>query len=359
MKLEEVIAYDTRANQPEAANVPVGTLYCVSDEGGAMERSNGTTWNSVASASSGTGNIGKQLTMVADTSVTSPTFAQTGSIDSIYFQGWLPDYNYYTQSGGYYENALYIKPTGQNIFGSDNYDYYWTGSTEPVWSTAPNAGDWVGDNDHTWFNTGVAALSAPATWQADFAYDDYTPDLVWPTTPNGHLYMRLPTYAFAGGTSGSSEPTWTLDRSYASDNSGYWVDLGPAVKLGWRHPVFVEGGYNGASQPGTSIARENIYFDDGQTINGLSSIQSGVGEFSTSYIGGLGLGIAYTGRIAMGVTHLGSSDVRQIVNLGSTDPSAGGGVTAEIGSIGMRNNSGTAELWQKTGSSATQWTKRF
>lgn len=47
MKLEEVIlSPDTRANQPAATAVPVGTTYCVTDEGRIIERSNGTTWES-------------------------------------------------------------------------------------------------------------------------------------------------------------------------------------------------------------------------------------------------------------------------------------------------------------------------
>jgi hypothetical protein len=40
----DVMQYDTRANQPSAADVPIGTLYGVTDEA-VVERSNGTTWD--------------------------------------------------------------------------------------------------------------------------------------------------------------------------------------------------------------------------------------------------------------------------------------------------------------------------
>lgn len=43
--LSSVIQRDTRANQPAATAVPVGTLYYVTDET-VLERSNGTTWDS-------------------------------------------------------------------------------------------------------------------------------------------------------------------------------------------------------------------------------------------------------------------------------------------------------------------------
>jgi hypothetical protein len=40
----------------------------------------------------------------------------------------------------------------------------------------------------------------------------------------------------------------------------------------------------------------------------------------------------------------------------SVDPTAGGGVAAEIGTIGLRNNSGVGEEWLKTGAADTAWT---
>lgn len=49
MELADVNRRDTRANQPAATAVPIGTVYYVTDES-ALERSNGTTWDSIASA---------------------------------------------------------------------------------------------------------------------------------------------------------------------------------------------------------------------------------------------------------------------------------------------------------------------
>lgn len=46
MRLEEVILRGTRANQPSFLLVPVGTLYCVTNEGGIIERNSGTAWES-------------------------------------------------------------------------------------------------------------------------------------------------------------------------------------------------------------------------------------------------------------------------------------------------------------------------
>lgn len=53
-KLEDVILRDTRANQPAASSVAAGVLFCVTDEGHIVERSNGTTWETYSpSATSG------------------------------------------------------------------------------------------------------------------------------------------------------------------------------------------------------------------------------------------------------------------------------------------------------------------
>jgi hypothetical protein len=53
MKLEDVILIDARADQPAATAVPVGTLFCVTDEGDIVERSNGTTWDAYSPSAGG------------------------------------------------------------------------------------------------------------------------------------------------------------------------------------------------------------------------------------------------------------------------------------------------------------------
>jgi hypothetical protein len=49
MNLEDVILRNTRANQPAATAVPIGTIYYVTDES-KTERSNGTTWQDCSDA---------------------------------------------------------------------------------------------------------------------------------------------------------------------------------------------------------------------------------------------------------------------------------------------------------------------
>lgn len=56
MRLEDVLLRDTRANQPLATVVPVGTLYFVTDEG-VTEQSDGATWLSYSAAAGGTGDV--------------------------------------------------------------------------------------------------------------------------------------------------------------------------------------------------------------------------------------------------------------------------------------------------------------
>lgn len=52
--LASVIQRGTRASQPAAASVSVGALFCVTDEGNIVERSNGTTWDAFSPSGSGT-----------------------------------------------------------------------------------------------------------------------------------------------------------------------------------------------------------------------------------------------------------------------------------------------------------------
>lgn len=54
MRFDQLLQRGTRASQPAATAVPNGTLYCVTDEGNALEQSNGTSWNAYAPSSGGT-----------------------------------------------------------------------------------------------------------------------------------------------------------------------------------------------------------------------------------------------------------------------------------------------------------------
>src|SRR5690242_5816302 len=83
-----VLAPDTRANQPAANSVPMGTQYCVTDEGNIVERSNGATWDAYSPAAGGgitelTGDVtagpgsGSQAATIANTTVTPGSYTNT------------------------------------------------------------------------------------------------------------------------------------------------------------------------------------------------------------------------------------------------------------------------------------------
>lgn len=69
---EVVHLRDTRANQPAAAVGNAGVLYCVTDEGDIVERSNGTTWESYSPASVDESNVaitGGSITGITDLAI--------------------------------------------------------------------------------------------------------------------------------------------------------------------------------------------------------------------------------------------------------------------------------------------------
>ena len=86
MKLSDVILTPgTRANQPAANTVPVGTLYYVVDES-SLERSNGVTWDTFApSGGGGGGGGGSRIPNFSLRTVFGyyPSFTNTASITSI------------------------------------------------------------------------------------------------------------------------------------------------------------------------------------------------------------------------------------------------------------------------------------
>lgn len=55
MKLEDVILRGDRASQPSFSAVPIGTVYCVTDEGDILERSSGAAWESYSPAAAVSG----------------------------------------------------------------------------------------------------------------------------------------------------------------------------------------------------------------------------------------------------------------------------------------------------------------
>ena len=63
-RVRDIIQRDTRANQPAATAVDVGTLFYVTDEG-VTERSNGTTWDTYADGGTTSSQVTQFLLMGA------------------------------------------------------------------------------------------------------------------------------------------------------------------------------------------------------------------------------------------------------------------------------------------------------
>jgi len=80
--LDEVHQRGTRAAQPAAAAVVPGTLYCVTDEGGILERSDGTVWETWGPALWSTGSV--QLTYDWSTVITEPPTGSQIRLDAVH-----------------------------------------------------------------------------------------------------------------------------------------------------------------------------------------------------------------------------------------------------------------------------------
>lgn len=69
--LQTVVARGTRANEPAASSLPIGSLYFVTDEN-KVERSNGTTWDSFSSVHPFVQVVVTESTAVATGTTTTP-----------------------------------------------------------------------------------------------------------------------------------------------------------------------------------------------------------------------------------------------------------------------------------------------
>lgn len=74
-RFQDYVLRDTRANQPAAASVAVGTLYCVTDESDLLERSTGAAWETFARATPSDASI--TTAKLADNSVTKAKLGDT------------------------------------------------------------------------------------------------------------------------------------------------------------------------------------------------------------------------------------------------------------------------------------------
>jgi hypothetical protein len=185
--LESVILTpDTRANQPAANTVAVGTLYCVTDEGDILERSNGATWDPYSPAGGGGGTIGgstggtDEAVLVADGTGGATLKATPVIIDSatglITFpdgvrqtfnpNGTTPGLNVGSQAGDpstpsngdlWYDSTghlLRARINGASVSlgaGGGGGSSPWPAFTTPV------------DGDYSWVNQGSASTSVGAT----------------------------------------------------------------------------------------------------------------------------------------------------------------------------------------------------
>ena len=146
--------------------------------------------------------------------------------------GWQANHDYASDYSVDHPAATdivqFLKPDGDaNVWITECFETVLTYTDEPDWSSAPSAGDSLADGDVSWVNFGPYSAwpPTPQTWTPDTSLPDYQGGyMVWPTVPNGHLYIWYPFYN-TGGT-GSSEPTWPTDGYYVLDGDGYWWDAG-------------------------------------------------------------------------------------------------------------------------------------
>ena len=99
------------------------------------------------------------------------------------------------------------------------------------------------------------------------------------------------------------------------------------------------GGEGEAGKPGGAAYLLGGAGDDGNDAGASISATGGDGAGNPGRIGITSGGLTF-----------------QIIG-GTADPSAGGGVAANVASLYARDNSGTGELWVKTGSGDTDWTQ--
>lgn len=219
----------------------------------------------------------------------------------------------------------------------------------------------------------------PDSWEAATLYP--AESRVIPTTPNGHWYR-----ATTGGTSDASEPTWPTDGSSVSDGTVEWLDEGlvsgqtipttglPLYQysddLGWVAvlPQVWGSGQNlamshydpdGRLAAFLRVGSQQVWAQAGRTQYTLDQDQVSI-DVNTTDDNDLATEVFFnangsTIRGAYLRVGNGSMDVHWMQ--GTADPSAGGGVAANVASLYSRDNSGTGELWVKTGSSDTAWTK--
>lgn len=141
---EVVHLRDTRANQPAAAVGNAGVLFCVTDEGNIVERSNGTTWDAYSPASvdetnvSITGGSITDLTTLEIPVSAAPTVASDGEIagDTTVTDFTTGVIKFYLNE----EQGIVAMPVAQFTTPSDGYVVAYDATADEFQLKAPAAG---------------------------------------------------------------------------------------------------------------------------------------------------------------------------------------------------------------------------
>lgn len=187
---------------------------------------------------------------------------------------------------------------------------------------------------------GVEALADPgATWQAETAYTEGDRIGVVIELESGVTEV----FEASGGTSDTGEPSWedvSQPLDTVADNDIDWTWIGQVGRIGFR---------DYARDPRIDAYATSIF-----------NLEQKFGTEDVAAPGDAGL-ILYSASTTQTnwVSLANVLDNVDIIATGTDDPTAGGGIGGAIGKLYTRDNSGTGELWLKTGAADDAWSKVF
>lgn len=187
-----------------------------------------------------------------------PTLAEIDSSYNVFIE-WSAETDYSRPFAFNADQVIVLLPeTSANVFAAE-INGASTGAMEPDWSSAPNVGDTVADDGVTWTNIMPQASwpPVPVTFAVDTAYAPGT--LLWPTTPNGHLYLVYPGSDFEA----ASEPSpWSIKGNYTSGDTGYALDLGTKLTTAYAGGEVSTAGVPDATALANALPRLFIHMRD-------------------------------------------------------------------------------------------------
>lgn len=175
----------------------------------------------------------------------------------------------------------------------------------------------------------------------------------------------------AGGDDGGTGGGVGFSAGSGSGSGGGSFSVGGGEASNGGNVTF-EAGNGDTSIPGGSVTLTAGFGNDGGDSPASITIGGGTGSGDAGEViivgstvtfgeGGAGTSIQTTANdvtIANAPLRLDDGSVAVTLRSGSADPSAGGGVAANVGSLFLRDDgAGTGELWVKTGAADTAWTK--